>query len=103
MKIVRVQYTAKPEYVAKNKANITKVMNDLRAINNPGLKYSTYLLDDGKTFMHFTHFENDEAHQVLRGLESFKIFQSELKASGPETAPKAENLSLVASSYDLFR
>lgn len=102
LKIVRVQYTTKPEYAAHNKDNITKVMSDLREINNPGIKYGAYLLEDGKTFMHFTQFENEQAHQVLMNLESFRVFQAELKASGLETPPKAENLSLVASSYDFF-
>ena len=102
MKIVRVQYTAKAEYTEKNKENIRKVMSDLREINNPGLKYGTYILDDGKTFMHFTHFENDEAHKVLMELESFKTFQAELRASGPEVPPKSEQLSLVGSSYEIF-
>ena len=102
-KIVRVQYTAKQDYAARNKENIAKVMNDLREINNPGIKYGAYLLEDGKTFMHFTQFENEEAYKVLNGLESFKQFQAELKASGFEAAPKAENLSLVASSYDFFK
>jgi hypothetical protein len=77
-------------------------MGDLREINNPGIKYGTYLLDDGKTFMHFAQFENEEAHLVLMELESFKTFQAELRASGPELAPKSENLSLVGSSYDIF-
>lgn len=101
-KIVRVQYTTKQEYAAKNKENIAKVMNDLREINNPGIKYGAFLLEDGKTFMHFTLFENEEASKVLNGLESFRQFQTDLKASGFEMAPKVENLSLVASSYDFF-
>jgi hypothetical protein len=102
MKIVRVQYTTKQEYAARNKENITKVMNDLRKINNPGIKYGAYLLPDEKTFMHFTQFENEEAHKILMELESFIKFQTELKASIPEVAPKAEDLSLVGSSYDFF-
>lgn len=102
MKTIRVQYTAKQEYAAKNKENILKVMNDLRVINNPGIKYSSFVLEDGKTFMHFAIFENEEANKVLNNMESFKQFQAELKASGPEVPPKAENLSLVASCDDFF-
>ena len=102
MKIIRVQYTTNPGYVAKNKANIEKVIGDLREINNPGIKYATYLLPDEKTFMHFSQFESDEAHQVLLTLPSFITFQNELKASGLEVPPKSENLSLVASCYDFF-
>ena len=102
-KIVRVQYTTKQEYAARNKENITKVMNDLRKINNPGIRYGAYLLEDEKTFMHFTQFQNEDAYKILNELESFKEFQAQLKASGPEVPPKAENLSLVGSSYDFFQ
>jgi len=101
-KIVRVQYTAKHEYVAKNKENISRVMKDLREISNPGIKYGAFLLPDEKTFMHFTMFENEEAYKVLNNLESFMQFQTELKASGLEVAPKVDNLSVVGSSYDIF-
>ncbi len=34
-KAVRVQYSTKEEYAAKNKENIQKVMSDLREINDP--------------------------------------------------------------------
>lgn len=101
-RIVRVQYTAKQDYTPRNKENIAKVMDDLREINNPGIRYGVYLLEDEKTFMHFTQFENEEAYNTLMTLGSFKQFQAELKASGLEVAPKSENLSLVASSYDFF-
>lgn len=102
-RIVRVQYTAKQDYAARNKENIAKVMADLREINNPGIRYGVYLLEDQKTFMHFTHFDNEEAYNTLMTLGSFQQFQAELKASGLEVAPKTEHLSLVAASYDFFK
>jgi len=102
MKTVWVQYTTTPEYAATNKENIKKVTDELKAINNPGIKYGAYVLPDGKTFMHFDHFENEEAHQILMGLESFKKFQTELMASNLEVGPKWEPLSLMASSYEFF-
>jgi len=102
MKAVRVQYTVKKEYVEKNKENIVKVMNDLRQINNPGIKYSTFLLDNGHTFMHLAIFKNEEANRVFSEVESFKQFTAELKASEPVSSPKVENLTLVGASYDIF-
>lgn len=102
MKTVWVQYTTTPEFAATNNENIKKVTDELRKINHPGIKYGAYLLPDGKTFMHFDHFENEEAHQVLMGLESFKKFQTELMASKLEIEPKWEPLSVVASSYEFF-
>jgi len=101
-RVVRVQYTATPEFVPQNKANIAKVMADLREINNPGLKYATFLDADGVSFMHFAMFENEEATNVLNSLESFKHFQAELKANVPGVAPKTEKMTLVASGYEIF-
>lgn len=102
MKIVRVQYTTMQEYTATNQKNIQAVTEELRKINHPGIKYAAYLLPDGKTFMHFDQFENEEAHEFLMGLESFKKFSTELWASGLEVEPKLELPSLVAASFDYF-
>ena len=102
MKIVRVQYTAKESYVEKNRENITRVMDELRNLNNPGIKYSVYLMNDGRSFMHLAIFENDEGQKTLNSLESFKQFGAELKANGLDTPPVAENPALVGSSFDIF-
>ena len=102
MKTVRVQYKVKPEYVGTNKANIQKVMSDLRKLNDTGIKYSTFLFADGQTFMHFTMFRDEDGQKKLNDLESFKKFAEELKANGPLEPPKVENLDLVASCYDIF-
>ncbi len=102
MIIVRVQYTAKPEYSEKNRENISRVMSDLRKLSHPGIKYSTFIQNDGKTFMHLALFENDEAKKIHNELPSFKKFSAELNASGFEIPPKSENLSLAGSSNDFF-
>ena len=102
MKIVKVQYTVKDDYVQKNKENIKKVMGDLRAMNNPNIKYSSFLLDDGKTFVHFAMYPDQETGNIVSELDSFITFRAELKASEPEVPPKAENLSLVASAWEFF-
>ncbi|HTE00063.1 MAG TPA: hypothetical protein VK668_12295 [Mucilaginibacter sp.] len=102
MKILRVHYTTTAEFAPRNKENIAGIVNELKKINHPGIQYSTYLLPDGKTFMHFDHFENEAAHQVLTELESFKKFDEELWASGLEIEPKLELLSIVASTADHF-
>ena len=98
MKIVRVQYTTTAECASRNKDNIRLVVNELKKMNHPGIKYSTYIMPDGKTFMHFDQFENEEAHNVLTQLESFKKFSNELIASKLEADPKLDLLSLVSST-----
>lgn len=102
MNAVKVQYTVKADYVETNKKNIARVMRDLREINSPDIKYSAFLLDDGKTFVHFVMRANEEAGNILSNLESFKEFQQQLGNSSPELPPKAENLTMVATSWDIF-
>ena len=98
MKIVKVQYTTRTEYAATNQENIRQIVNELKSSNHPGIKYSAYLLPDGKTFMHLDHLENEEAHLFLQSLPSFKKFDAELWASQLEVEPKLELLTLVAST-----
>jgi len=102
MKVVRVQYTTKPEFAAINQANITGIVAELKQLSHPGIKYTCWLLPDGKTFMHFDQLENEEAHQVLQSLTSFKKFADELWASGLEAEPVLELLNLVASTETYF-
>lgn len=99
---VKVQYTVKEEYVETNKANIQRVMADLREINNPDITYSAFLLDDGKSFVHLVMRVDDEAQKTVSELPSFQEFQRQLRESGPEVPPKAENLTLVGSSRDIL-
>ncbi len=102
MKIVRVQYTTTLAYAATNQENIRLVIKELKQLNHPGIKYSTYLLPDGKTFMHFDQFVDEEAHQALQALESFKKFAAELWASGLEAEPVLELPQLLGSTEDFF-
>lgn len=102
MKIIRVQYTTTQQYAATNQANIAHVADEVKKLNDPGIRYSAYLLPDGKTFFHFDQFENEEAHQVLMGLESFKKFQAGLNESTLEKNPEWDLLTLAAASYDLL-
>ncbi|MFI5159840.1 MAG: hypothetical protein ACHQHN_01115 [Sphingobacteriales bacterium] len=102
MKIVKVQYTTRPEYAAKNVENITNVANEVKSLNHQGIKYAAFLLPDGKTFMHFDQFVDEEAHNILTGLESFKKFAAELDASLLESEPKLDLLTSVATSYQVL-
>ena len=103
MKIVKVTYTAKAEYAEQNQKNIKTVMADLQKLNHPGINYNSCVGPDGKTFIHTAFFNADEDEKILLELPSFKSFQQQLKASGPEVPPKQELLKLVGSSKDLFQ
>lgn len=98
MKVVRVHYTTTVGFAPINRANIAAIVSELKVLNHPGIKYSCWILEDGKTFMHFDQFENEAAHEVLTNLDSFKKFDDALWASGLEKEPVLEHPSLVAST-----
>jgi len=52
MKIVKVTYTVKAEFAKKNQENVNEFITDLRNIKDSGIRYSSYLAEDGKTFTH---------------------------------------------------
>lgn len=101
MKAVRVRYTVKPEYAEENKANIRKVMEALRADPIEGMRYSTFVLDDGQTFIHFNMATDQATLAKLQDVPEFQAFRQALKASGPVSPPAAENLNLVGAGYDV--
>ena len=98
MVAVKVTYTVKPDYVATNQENITKVMDYLNENPIDGMWYKAFLLEDGVSFMHI-NIARDEATQSKIGeVELFQEFQTQLKASGPVSPPSVENISPVGDS-----
>jgi hypothetical protein len=100
MRAVKVEYTVKPEYVTINKANIQKVMDELRALGNTGTLYSAYLKEDGVSFIHFAIYDSEE--NIIPSLPAFKAFSAQLKAEGlVGDAPHALKMDMVGKSFDL--
>jgi hypothetical protein len=102
MKIVRVNYTSREDYVLQNQFNIKAVMSDLKTKGHKGINYTCCLGADGKTFTHTAFFKSEEDQQLLNALSSFKYFQMELQRAGFEVAPKQELLNLVGSNTEIF-
>jgi hypothetical protein len=103
MKALRVHYTTTAAFALINQANIAGIVKELKELNHPGIKYSTWLLPDGKTFMHFDQFENEEAHEILISLASFKKFDEELWASGLVSEPVLEHVTLIAATEEFYK
>jgi len=101
MKAVKVTYTVRPEYVDQNKANIRRVMAALRSNPIPGMRYSTFTLDDGQTFVHINMAKDRETLSRLQEVEEFGEFRTALKASSPISPPQSENLNLVDMGFEL--
>jgi hypothetical protein len=52
MRRVMVRYKVKPERVAENEELVRAVYAELAQARPPGLRYETYRLDDGVSFVH---------------------------------------------------
>ena len=100
MKAVKVSYVVKPEFVEQNKANIQKVMDWLKANPIEGMMYSSYILDDGQTFVHF-NVARDEAFSKLEDVKLFNDFRKALKESNPISSPKSESLNFIAAGFEI--
>ena len=101
MKVTRVQYTVRSEFVEENRQNIEAVMRELRTLGDNDVRYAVYLHDDGKTFMHLVHQNSAQAERLPTSLESFKHFQARLKQN-LEVPPKVETFAMVQSSTPIF-
>lgn len=99
---MKVIYTVKPEFVNDNIQNIHTFMDDVKKINNQGIRYAVLLGADGKTFIHLSSFDKDSSQKALLELESFKTFQKRRDASGLEVQPSIEEMSLVAASFPVL-
>jgi hypothetical protein len=101
MKVTRVQYTVRSDFVEENKRNIEAVMNELRALGGNDVRYAAYLHDDGKTFMHLVHYGSAAAERLPASLDSFRHFRTRLN-DHLEVPPKSETFALTQSSMPIL-
>ena len=91
---VMVRYKVKPEQVARNEELVRAVYAELRQAEPGGLRYATFKLPDGVTFVHLA--DTNGAGTPLTGLAAFQAFQAELRDRCDEP-PVLSELSEVGS------
>ena len=101
MIIVKVTYTVKAEFVQENQENIKIFMNDFKNLNSNEFRYNAYLCNDGKTFVHLSHYQNEMIQSTLLEVPSFKSFQEQRDASGLEGSPEIVVMEPVAFSHEI--
>ena len=103
MMIIRQnRYTVKGEDAAQIQERISRVVEELRALGRPDIRYSVFVEDDGKTLLHLLFCANEEAEQVFFNLPSQQAFQAGLAASRFEVPPTMATFHLVGSTLDLL-
>ncbi len=97
MKTIMVRYKTLEVASDTNATLVRAVFEELRARAPKGLRYASYRLPDGVTFVHIATLETPDDNPLL-GLPSFKAFQSNHKARCVEP-PVVTEMSVVGS-YD---
>ena len=100
MKRVMVRYKVKADRAAENESYITRVFEQLRRDTPPGLRYASFKLDDGVSFIHLVSHEAEDGNNPLRELSAFKAFTAEIR-DRCEEPPVAAELKEVGS-YRFF-
>lgn len=78
MKTIMVRYQTKETHAALNEGLVRGVFAELRARTPRGLRYASYRLADGVTFVHVATLDTPDANPLAL-LPSFKAFQEGLK------------------------
>ena len=96
MRQVMVRYTVKPDRVAENEALVRAVYDELHRIEPVGLRYATFRLADGVTFVHLAAHETEDESNPLSQVEAFARFQENIGERCDE-APVVTELHEVGS------
>ena len=100
MRKVVVRYKTKPAHADENQKLVENVFAELASSQPGGLRYATFRLDDGVTFVHVASIETDDGSNPLAETAAFKEFQRELKDRCDEP-PHAQDATIVGS-YELL-
>ena len=95
MKTIMVQYKTSEAQADTNEALVRAVFGELRARAPEGLRYASYRLPDGVTFVHVASVETP-ADDPLLALPAFKAFLAGIKERCV-VAPVATEVSLIDS------
>jgi hypothetical protein len=94
MRHVMVRYKVKPERAAENEELVRAVYDELHRTEPAGLRYATFQLDDGVSFVHLASTEDGQ--NPLPQVEAFQRFQENIRDRCDE-APVVAQLREIGS------
>lgn len=93
---VVVRYRTTVQQADENQALVEAVFAELDATAPEGIRYATFRLDDGVTFVHVATIETDDGSNPLEDIEAFRTF-SQGVAQRCQDTPVAAGARLVGS------
>jgi hypothetical protein len=100
MNYVIVRYKVKPDRAAENVELVSAVYVELERAKPAGLRYATFQLDDGVSFVHVAVNETASERSPLSEVAAFREFQREI-ADRCEEQPRVSEVREVGS-YRVF-
>jgi hypothetical protein len=100
METTIVRYKVKVDHVEENKAFIRRVFEELDASKPDGLRYVSFNLADGVSFVHIAVVESADGDNPLPKTAAFKDFVADIKDRCEE--PPAASSADIVGSYRLF-
>jgi hypothetical protein len=100
MRRIMVRYKVKPEQAAKNEELVRAVYDELDRTRPTGIRYATFQLDDGVSFIHLASHETEDGTNPLTELRSFQQFQENIRERCDEPPVVAELREI--GSFRLF-
>jgi len=91
-----IRYRTKPESADENQRLVEDVYAELAARDPGGMRYATFRLADGVTFIHIFMTDSDETPNTMGDIAPFVEFQREL-AQRCVDQPAAQAASVVGS------
>lgn len=101
MKVALIRYKAKPDQVDSVKQAVREFIDAIRSVADPEVSYTSTVMDDGVSFVHFGRFKTEEALNRFRAAPHFKTFGG-LLPTLCEEGPEATQLSQVATTDAQF-
>jgi hypothetical protein len=97
---VLVRYKVKPQFASENQQYVEKVFEELRRTSPHGLRYATFKLNDGVSFVHIASIETENGDNPLSQTQAFQNFQAGIQ-DRCEEQPVVTDLEEVGS-YHFF-
>ena len=100
MKCVMVRYKVKPERVAENEQLVRAVYEELHQAEPGDMRYATFQLEDGVSFVHVHVNARGDGVNVLTSMDSFKAFQEEIRDRCDEPPVVSELREIGSYRFD---
>jgi hypothetical protein len=73
-----VRYKVKPEQAARNEELVRRVYEELHQTAPAGIRYATFVQEDGVSFVHVASHETEDGRNPLMEVAAFRAFQEDI-------------------------